>query len=144
MAGRGYLVTDQGRRYRDDGVFVPFVILGRAPVPESAFPVRTTAGLVVITTPGEIDASNASLLRAALLAASASAHPVIVVDMTSTEFCDSTGLSVLVRAVRQADADGGQLRLVLRSPAVQRILSVTGVGKLFSIYASLDEAIQAA
>ncbi len=111
---------------------------------DSSFPVTELDGQIVVTTPDEIDIGNAALLREALLAAVATRQPVLVVDMTGTEFCDSTGLNVLVRALKQADADGGELRLVVRGAALQRILTVTGVGSLFQIYDSLDRALKAA
>jgi anti-sigma B factor antagonist len=113
-------------------------------VSDSSFPLTELGGQIVVTTPDEIDIGNAGLLREALLAAAAAGPAVIVVDMTDTEFCDSTGLNVLVRAQKQADEDGVQLRLVVRGAALLRILKVTGVGGMFEIYDSLDRAIEAA
>ena len=110
---------------------------------ESEYPVTLTHGLVIVATPVEIDIGNAGLLRAALQAAADARRPVTVVDMTTTQFCDSTGLSVLVRALRQADENGTQFRLVLGGPAVQRILTVTGVAGLFQQYESLEQAAKA-
>ena len=107
---------------------------------ESDFPVTVRDGLAIVTTPAEIDIGNAGLLRAALQEAADTRLPLTVVDLTSTEFCDSTGLSVLVRALRQAEDDGTKLRLVLGGPAVRRILTVTGVAGLFQIFDSLEQA----
>ena len=111
---------------------------------EPGFPVTLVDGLPVVIAPDEIDVGNAAQLRAALVAAAASRQPVIVVDMTSTEFCDSTGLNVLVRARKQADDDGAELRLVIRGAALHRILNVTGMASMFRIYDSLDEALHSA
>ena len=111
---------------------------------DSSFPVSSFAGLTVVTTPDEIDITNAGLLREALLAAAADGQPVVVVDMTSTEFCDSTGLNVLVRALRQADQAGTKLLLVVSASALHRVLAVSGVGELFRTYGSLAEAVDAA
>ncbi|HTX84592.1 MAG TPA: STAS domain-containing protein [Streptosporangiaceae bacterium] len=111
---------------------------------DSSFPVVSSAGLTVVTTPDEIDITNAGLLREALLAAAAGGQAVVVVDMTGTEFCDSTGLNVLVRALRQAEQAGTELLLVLRASALHRILAVSGVGELFRTYGSLAEAVDAA
>lgn len=110
---------------------------------ETEFPVTLHEGLVIVATPVEIDIGNAGLLRAALQAAADARRPVLVVDMTNTEFCDSTGLNVLVRALRQADEDDTQFRLVLGGPAVQRILTVSGVAGLFQRYDSLEQAVKA-
>ena len=113
-------------------------------MPEPGFPVRLVDGLPVVTAPDEIDVGNATELRGALLAAAAEHQPVIVVDMADTKFLDSTGLNVLVRALKQADHDGAELRLVVRGAALHRVLNVTGVASLFGIYDNVEEALHAA
>lgn len=107
------------------------------------FAVSWTDGLAVVTAPVEIDITNAGLLRAALLSALEDSPPVIVVDLAGTDFCDSTGLNVLVRVQKQAAARGTALRLVIRAAAVQRMLAVTGVAELFPVYDTLAAALQA-
>jgi anti-sigma B factor antagonist len=69
---------------------------------------------------------------------------VIVVDMTGTRFCDSAGLTVLVRAHRRAVADDGELRLVIPAgSAVSRIFAITGLDRVISLFGSLDAALPA-
>jgi anti-sigma B factor antagonist len=113
-------------------------------VSDPSFPVTSSDGLTVVTTPDEIDITNAALFREALLAAAAGGLPVVVIDMTRTEFCDSTGLNVLVRALRQAEQANTELLLVVRASALHRMLTVSGVAELFRTYASLAEATDAA
>jgi anti-sigma B factor antagonist len=113
-------------------------------VSDPSFPVSLHDGQAVITTPEEIDIANAGLLRQALISATASGQPVIVVDMSGTEFCDSTGLNVLVRALGQAEEAGVELRLVMGGTGVQRVLTVTGVVGMFRIYETLGQALEAA
>lgn len=107
---------------------------------DEPFEIREVSGLAVVSAPDEIDVANSGQLRSALLQAAA-ISPVVVVDMSGTDFCDSNGLSVLVRGLRRAQADGGEVRLVVRTQPVLRILSVTGVGSLFELFGSLDEAL---
>jgi anti-sigma B factor antagonist len=109
-------------------------------MPERQFEIREIGGLPVVSAPEEIDIGNAAQLRSALVSAAAG-HPTIVVDLSSTEFCDSSGLNVLVRALRRAQDDGGEVRLVATTAPVLRILAVTGVGTVFSLFASLAEAL---
>jgi anti-sigma B factor antagonist len=111
--------------------------------PDSEFSVREVAGLAVVTTPDEIDVANAAQFRAAMLTAAEVGSPAVVVDMSATEFCDSTGLNVLVRALREAGESDTVVRLVIRATALQRILTLTGIGGMFSKYDSLDEALAA-
>ncbi len=106
------------------------------------FRIWSLGGLPVVTPPAEIDIGNAGLLRETLASASRD-HATIVVDMTATEFCDSSAISVLVTALKQAQADGGDLRLVVGTPAVQKIFAVTGMIHVFTIFESLPKALAA-
>lgn len=109
---------------------------------DQPFEVRESAGLPVVVAPAEIDVRNSGQLRSALLRAQA-LNPVVVVDLSGTEFLDSSALSVLVRALRRTQADGGEVRLVVSTTAVLRILSVTGIGSIFGLFGSLQEALAA-
>jgi anti-sigma B factor antagonist len=110
-------------------------------MPEVRFPVEMIQGMPVVTTPEEIDTTNADGLRTSLLEAAANGHPTFVVDMSRTRFCDSAGLHALVAAHRRARAEGGQLRLVISGDAVLRIFSITGMDQVIPNFASLDEAL---
>ena len=64
----------------------------------ASFPVEMVGGVPVVAAPEEIDITNAGVLRTALLQAAAHGNGTLVVDMSRTQFCDSAGLNVLVRA----------------------------------------------
>jgi anti-sigma B factor antagonist len=111
-------------------------------MPDIRYRIKVTSGLPVVAAPAEIDTTTADQLRMALLGAAADGHMTVVVDMTRTRFCDSAGLSVLVRAHRQALADGGELRLVIPADgAVVRILTLTGMDRLIPSFDSVEEAL---
>ena len=65
-------------------------------------------------------------LQTELHAAMRSADPaLVVVDMSGVEFCDSTGMNVLLAAHRQACERGGDLALAAQQPprrALDRLL----------------------
>jgi anti-sigma B factor antagonist len=107
----------------------------------AGFPVATISGLPVVRGPAEIDIANAGQLRAALLAAAAQGHATIVVDLTETSFCDTSGLQVLVLAHRRAAAEGGELRLVVRAATLLRLFSITGVDQVIPTFTTLDQAV---
>jgi len=99
-------------------------------------------GVPVVTAPAEIDITTAGQLRAVLLRSAARGQPTIVVDMTHTRFCDSAGLTVLVRAHTQALADGGELRLVMPADgSVLLIFAMTGLHQIIPLFDTLDEAL---
>jgi len=97
--------------------------------------------VAIMTLPAEIDMSNAELVREDLLSAVAQGASRLIADMTATTFCDSAGVTVLVRAVRDATAHGSGLRLAARAPAVTRVLALTGVDKLIGVYPSVAAAL---
>jgi anti-sigma B factor antagonist len=83
---------------------------------------------------GEIDLYTAPRLQSELAAALASGDPArLVVDMSAVEFCDSTGMNVLLAAHRRATEQGGSLELAGPRPAVRKILQVTGLETVFTV-----------
>jgi anti-anti-sigma factor len=113
-------------------------------VPQERFLVTWLGETAVITLPEEIDISNSDQVRDELLSLLNRGPAVLIVDMAETTFCDSAGVNALVRAHKRAAANGAEIRLVVASPGVQRVLAITGVDRLISVYptvaASLDEA----
>jgi len=110
-------------------------------MPEVRFPVQVAGGVPVVVAPEEIDITNAVGLRAALLEAAAHRNGTLVVDMSQTQFCDSAGINVLVRAHKRAQAKGRAVLLVITGAAVLRILAVTGIDRLIPTFPSLAEAL---
>lgn len=90
----------------------------------------------------EIDITTADELRAVLLATAARGYVTVVVDLTVTRFCDCCGLHALLRAHQLAQADGGELRLVIPADGlVPRILVLTCLDYSIPCFASLKEAV---
>ena len=94
-----------------------------------------------MTLPAEVDISNAGLVRQDLLAVVAQGASLVIADMAATTFCDSAGVTALVRVARQATAQGSGLRLAAGAPAVIRMLALTGVDKLIEVYPSVAAAL---
>jgi len=108
---------------------------------EPGFPVQVIRGVPVVTAPQEIDITNASRLRAALLHAATRPGAALAVDMTRTRFCDSAGLHALIGAHKRAQAEGRQIRLAVTGAQVRRILALTALDRLIPVYTSLDQAL---
>jgi anti-sigma B factor antagonist len=111
-------------------------------LPDARYLRTTFNGVTVIRAPADIDITTADQLRTALLETAAGEHPMVVVDMTRTAFCDSSGLHTLLRARNRLVTDGGDLHLVIPADGVvARILAVTGLDMVISCYLSLAEAM---
>ncbi len=91
---------------------------------------------------GEIDLYTAPRLHGELVSVLSGDCPVqVVVDMSGVEFCDSTGMNVLLAAHRRAREQGGDLELAAPPPAIRKILHVTGLETVFTV---LDDPAKAA
>ena len=108
------------------------------------YPDTVINGVPVVAAPAEIDITNAEGLQSALFKAAANGHRTLVVDMTQTQFCDSSGLHTLIAAHKRAQADGRQMLLVLPGAAVLRVFAITGMDQVIPNFTSLDEALVAA
>ena len=106
------------------------------------FPVEMIEDVPVVTAPEEIDITNAGQLRAALRqAALRQAGGSLVVDMTRTRFCDSAAIQALVGAHKRAQAEGGELLLVIPAAPVLRIFAITGIDRMIPNFTSVDQAL---
>ncbi len=110
-------------------------------MPDDRFPVEMVQGVPVLAAPEEIDITNATALRAALLTATANGTGTLVVDMTRTQFCDSSGLHTLLAAHKRAEAEGREILLVIPSLAVLRVFALTTVDRVIPNFTSLAEAL---
>jgi anti-sigma B factor antagonist len=107
---------------------------------QSAAPSQPASLAVVVTLPAEIDVTNDGLVQDELTSTLGDRLSMLVADGTRTTFCASAGMSVLIRVHRQAQAAGTQLRVVA-SPAVRRILKLTGADQVLDTYPGLADAL---
>ncbi|HEU5388430.1 MAG TPA: STAS domain-containing protein [Streptosporangiaceae bacterium] len=112
-------------------------------MPDAGFPVEMVSGVPVVVTPEEVDITNAAGLRGALLETAAARDGTLVVDMSRTAFCDTAGIHALVGAHKRAHAERGELRLVVTTPAVRRILALTGLDQVIPHFGSREDALAA-
>jgi anti-sigma B factor antagonist len=99
-------------------------------------------GIPVARASGEIDVATAQGLRSEL-AAVPSGTRKLVVDLSEVTFLDSTGLGVLVATLKrlQDGADDSRVALVVTRPQTVRVLEVTGLARVFSVHASVEDAL---
>lgn len=102
--------------------------------------VQSRSEAVVVTLPAEIDITNGKLVREAVAQALCEPAAVLVADAAGTAFCDCAGVSALTRAHHQAIAAQAQLRVVA-SPAVRRVIELTGASQFLSIYPTVAAAL---
>jgi anti-sigma B factor antagonist len=91
---------------------------------------------------GELDIATTPILERAFDAVYEGDAAMIVVDLTQLSFMDSTGIGLLMR-MNDACVDGDRLRIVNGSPAVVKVLDITGVRARLPIISSHDDPLAA-
>ena len=100
---------------------------------------------VVVVLPAEIDVTNSEQVYDQLVAVLAPGVRTVIADMTSTAFCDSSGVHAIMHAYETSAGHDVQLRLAVSSnTSVRRVLELIGVGRLMPVHMSLQEALDAA
>lgn len=110
---------------------------------ELALSVREAEPFAVLDVSGEIDVYTAPKLRERLIELVAAGSHRVIVNLEGVDFLDSTGLGVLVGALKRVKAHGGSLSLICTQEKILKIFEITGLTKVFDIYPSEDEAKKA-
>lgn len=89
---------------------------------------------------GELDVAN-SADAISVVAALASRHQLVIAELSALEFVDCGTLGALLRVHMLAQRSGGDVLLAAPAPCVRRLLSLTIMGELFSVHATVDAAV---
>lgn len=80
---------------------------------------------------GELDHATAALLVDRIVAGMLPADTTVVIELAGLTFCDSAGLGALVRIHNRLAANSGHLTLAGSTPAMRRLLEITGLDTVF-------------
>lgn len=98
----------------------------------------------VLAVHGEVDVATAPKLREKLIELVNAGTSYIVVDLSGVDFLDSTGLGVLVGALKRVRTLDGELLLVCREARILKVFEITGLTKVFTMHSTVGEAVSAA
>jgi anti-sigma B factor antagonist len=99
-------------------------------------------GLVVVRLPAEMDIANAGFVSDLLYGARTPGTTVVVADLTSTLFCDSSGFGGILAGQRRLAADGAVLRVAVPPGNLRRTLQLLGLDAVLSVFPSVAAAIE--
>jgi anti-sigma B factor antagonist len=105
---------------------------------------RPTRKLAVVEVEGELDIYTAPKLSRAFGEVIETGAQGFVVDLSAVPFIDSTGLSVLVSALRHLQPQGRSLSIVCNRANIRRSFKSAGLLGLFDVYDSREQALAAA
>lgn len=101
---------------------------------------QVSGDLCELTLAGEIDVYTAPGLKKELVTIIEGGCSHVIVDLEGVAFIDSSGLGVLVSALRRARERDGSVRIVCSRDSVLKIFRITGLDKVFPIFPNVAEA----
>jgi anti-sigma B factor antagonist len=99
-------------------------------------------GASIVVLKGDVDLESSPAAREVLLKSVEGAGKVLV-DLSSVTYIDSSGVASLVEALQAAKRNGGRFALVAASDPTRRVLELARLDKVFTIYTTVDEGLQA-
>ena len=90
---------------------------------------------------GEVDVYTAPVLRQAIVEQVDKGTQKLLINLEKVGYLDSTGLGILIGGVKRLKEQGGTLRLVGPSARITRIFEITGLNKIFDVYANEQDAL---
>lgn len=102
---------------------------------------REESGRTVVAATGEVDVYTAPTLDEELTRATDAGVTSLVVDLSGVDFLDSTGLSVLVKALERVREHDGRLDVVVTAERVAKVFRITGLDEMLSLHGSLADAL---
>ncbi|MGY8926853.1 MAG: STAS domain-containing protein [Flavobacteriales bacterium] len=102
---------------------------------------RENSTAIVKTNVDKLNASNTSGLKAELLLLSKNSVNNIVIDMTKTKYCDSSGLSAILVANRMCRDTNGKFVLCGLQSNVMKMIEIAQLDRVLTIVSTEIEAI---
>lgn len=103
---------------------------------------RVQSGTTIVDVTGDIDMGTSPALRKTLLD-SLRSTPRLVVNLGEVRYVDSSGIASLVEVLKEARNTGKRLVLFGLNKAVQQVLQLTRLTKVFEIRETEQEALEA-
>lgn len=95
----------------------------------------------ILAVRGSVDLTTAPGLRTRLAELIDDGHTCVVVDLSGTDFLDSTGLGALVAALKRLRMKEGEIRIVCSSGHVRKVFEITSLDRVFAMHETLDGAL---
>ncbi len=97
--------------------------------------------VAVVTATGELDSHAAPTLEAIVGPLSSRSGGELVVDLSGVAFIDSTGLGVLVATLKHVREADGRFDVVVATPRVLKVFTLTGLDVVIPLHGTLDAAL---
>jgi anti-sigma B factor antagonist len=102
---------------------------------------KAVGDTTVVSISGSIDALTAPQITEHINELISSGNVRLVADFSGVDYTSSAGLRVLLGAVKQTRAQGGDLYLAEVQPDVEKVLSLSGFTSILKLFADTDSAL---
>jgi anti-sigma B factor antagonist len=108
---------------------------------DTVVPIEQIDGTVVVSPEGDVDLSRSPALRLTLRSALAMRPQLLVVDLESVDYMDSSGIATLVEALQNARRTESRVVLCGLKERVRSIFEIARLDTVFTIVESRQDAI---
>ena len=95
----------------------------------------------IVTLGGRLDAYSSNDVERQLNSLIEANEVKIILNLTGLEYISSSGLRVLLAALKKSRKGSGDLRLAAMRPSVKEVFDIAGFTQLFQIFNEEKEAI---
>jgi anti-sigma B factor antagonist len=97
-------------------------------------------GALLVRVDGDLDVYEAPHLRELLIGVQRGGTRRLIIDLNQCDYIDSTGLGVLVGALKRVRAVDGSIAVICEADRILRILRMTGLVPVLNVCGSLVDA----
>jgi anti-sigma B factor antagonist len=94
----------------------------------------------ILAIEGEVDVYTSPQLKQDIIELAEKGIKHLIINLSEVEYLDSTGLGVLIGGLKRLRENDGNMALVGPGMRISRIFEITGLDKIFDIYATEQEA----
>lgn len=105
---------------------------------------RSEGDVVVVSVQGRLDAASSPAAAEALAAVTGRRPRAVVLDLGGLTYTSSSGLRVMLAALKEVRKGGGALSIAGPQPRVRDVLVTAGFDRIIPIHPGVGEAVQAA
>ncbi|MEJ1200583.1 MULTISPECIES: STAS domain-containing protein [unclassified Streptomyces] len=97
--------------------------------------------VALLTVEGYLDVDTATELQHHLANQLHHGRRHFLLDLSEVPFMDSSGMNIILRVYQEARELPGSVHIIAPTPAVRRVLDLTGVSLTVPVSESIDEAL---
>ena len=103
--------------------------------------IDSEGNIVIISLNGRLDTMHFPLVDKELMSQIANNRKEIILDCLNMDYISSSGLRILLKALKEIEPAKGRLTLCSLQPQIAQIFKISGFDHLFEIYPELNQAL---